>query len=204
VDDNLERYLSTDTLRFIRIKANRLAGRYGFLPDEVEDLQQSLLLDCMRRMGQFNPQRGNPRSFARSIVNHSVATLIELKRAQRRGYNFHHRSLNSPADSADPDSPDLAETISEDEHHDRLGWGSQQFEQKLQIRLDLTKAIVALPADLRLICRLLMAMDHVAQVAAALGISRATLHRRMRIIRAAFAQSGLAEGRHGAIRSIAA
>lgn len=199
MDDDFEHsLLNDDALRFIRIKAKQIAGRYGFQPYEAADIQQSLILDCLERFAHFDPKRGSPRSFIRSVVNHGVANLIESQRARRRGYGVRHSSLNSSFDINDPSSPEIVDIVSDDGNLKKTGRHGPSIEQSLQLKLDVERAITALPDDLRRICRLLMVLDHVAHVATAIGVSRATLHRRMRIIRDAFAQFPLSHDIRGA------
>jgi len=37
-------------LRLVRLKAKQIAGRYGFHKDEFEDIQQTLIAQCLQRM----------------------------------------------------------------------------------------------------------------------------------------------------------
>lgn len=183
MDDDVEQFLNNDILDFIRRKAKQLAGKYGFHRDEIEDIQQCLIVDCLQRVRRFDARRAPRDRFARHVVKHGVARLIESRRAIRRG---HGARLCSLSGRADEDSPNLADLISDDGGIRKGGSASARFEHHLLMRLDVAQTLVALPADLRRICRLLMVLDHAAQVAAAIGISRATLYRRMRIIRAHF------------------
>jgi hypothetical protein len=111
VDDDLERYLNSDDLRFIRFKANQLAGKYGFRSDEIEDIQQSLVLDSLKRFEHFDSRRGSRLTFNRSVVNHAVATLIEARKAAHRGFGVCHVSLTSTSDDNSPNSPAFADFI---------------------------------------------------------------------------------------------
>jgi DNA-directed RNA polymerase specialized sigma24 family protein len=184
VGDDLEPYLTTEILGLIRHKARQLAGKYGFRRDEFEDIHQSLVLDFLERSRRFDSRRGSERSFARSVINHGVATLIEAQNAQGRGHRFHHLSLSAPSDDANPNSPAVVEMISDP---------AQVSAGTLQRRVDVVKAIKALPARLRQVCLLLMVVDRIAQVATIVGISRATLQRRIQLIRKAFTEARLSD-----------
>ncbi len=187
MDDDVKQFLNDDILSYIRRKAKQLAGKYGFHRDEIEDIQQRLILDCLQRVRRFDSRRGPRDCFARHVVKHGVARLIESQRATRRGYGIRLCSLNAGAEA---ESPDLAELISEDGCIPRRGWPPPMAEERLLLRLDVANTVDKLPADLRQICHLLTVMDGVAQVAAVIGISRATLHRRIRLVRSAFEQVG--------------
>jgi RNA polymerase sigma factor (sigma-70 family) len=191
MDDDLEQFPDTATRRFVRTKARQLAGKYGFRTDEIEDIQQSLILECIERLPHFDPQRGSRARFLRGVANHAIANLIESRRARCRGYWVRHGSLSAVSDSESPNARALVEVISNDAYRTRLGIGSRPFDQTLHFELDIARAIDALPADLGRICRLVMALDGLAQVASAIGVSRATLHRRVLVIRAAFSDTSL-------------
>jgi RNA polymerase sigma-70 factor, ECF subfamily len=191
VDDDFEYYLDSETHRFIRMKATQLAGRYGFRRDEREDVQQSLILACVARFRGFDPTKGSWEGFMRAVVNHAIATLIEARRAARRGHSWYHVSAEASSSDDWRNASPLSDSISEDFYRDRMGGGSQPFERILHLRLDVESAVEALPAELKCICRLLMALNHVAQVAVVIGVSRATLHRRVCTIRDAFVTAQL-------------
>jgi RNA polymerase sigma factor (sigma-70 family) len=193
MDDDFERHLDSDTLRFIRRKARQLAGRYGFQRHEAEDIQQSLILDCLERLARFNPQRGSRANFTRLIVKRSVATLIEARRSSTRGFHVRHVSLDSPINRNDSEASEFRDVISQHDCRGRMGRSLNRTEQRLIVKLDVERAIAALPPHLRQICQLLVVFDRIAQVAAVAGVSRATLHRRMRVIRVVFAQMRLSD-----------
>jgi RNA polymerase sigma-70 factor (ECF subfamily) len=187
VDVNCDLNLSADTVEFIRRKARQLAGKYGFSKDEVNDLQQDLTLDYLQRRPHFNELRGSDQGFARSIVRHRVATLIESQKAQRRGYGIRHYSLSTPLDSVCPDSPLFAEIASD----------PSKSVMSLELKIDVSNTIGALPSELRTICLLFMQLEQMTRVGALIGVSRATLHRRMQLIREAFVGGGLHRRRGG-------
>lgn len=175
-------HLAADTLKLIRCKASQLAGRYGFSHDEFEDIQQSLIVDFLERSPLFVERRASQRGFARAIVNHCVATLIESKKAQRRGYGICHVSLSFPLDASSTHSSIVTEMIADP---------SQLSASGLQLRVDVAKTLATLPSELRQICLQLMMAGHMGDLAALIGVSRATLHRRVRTIRAFFQEAQL-------------
>jgi RNA polymerase sigma-70 factor (ECF subfamily) len=191
VDDDFDNHLDPDTLRFIRQKACQIAGRYGFSRDEVDDISQSLIVACIPRFAHFSSSRGSRHHFIRSVVNHAVATLIETRRATRRGHTLCHISVDASSSHDSKDTGTVSNSISEDRYHDRMGGGAKPFERLVHLRLDVEDAIAALPAELERVCRLLMVFNHVAQVAHVIGISRATLYRRVCAIREVFVRAQL-------------
>jgi hypothetical protein len=62
-------------------------------------------------------------------------------------------------------------------------------EAKLNLRLDVERILIRLPAGRVKLCRLLMAGGSAVDVATVVGISRATLYRRLQEIRMAFVEA---------------
>lgn len=191
MDDAFEQILNDQILSFIRRKAKQLAGKYGFCRDSSDDIEQSLVLECLQRVRRFDARRGRPDHFARHLVKHAVAKLIESQRSRRRGCGFRLCSLD--AKLGDDDRLCLADLIPTDGELKTPG-PRPIFEQRMSQRLDVARAIAKLPPDLRRICHLLMVLDDVAQVGSVVGISRATLYRRFQEIRAAFSPRWNPEG----------
>ncbi len=180
--DDLEHQLNTNIRKFIRRKANQLAGKYGFHSDETEDIEQSLVLCYLQGARRFDSRRGSIDHFGRCIIKHGVAKLIQSQRAMRRGFGT--RLCSFSTSRADTALPDLTDLISESRCVIQHGRAWLNFEEHAVLRLDVAKTIETLPADLRGICQLLMVVDCAAQVATLRGISRATLYRRFKMIRA--------------------
>jgi RNA polymerase sigma factor (sigma-70 family) len=179
-----EHFLNNETLGLIRIKANQIAGKYGFHRDEIEDVQQALIVQCLERIGQFDARRSGLRTFVRLVINSGIATMIEAKTARCRDYRL---SLPFVELSSEPTSQTRQERGAQDQKMQSSG----ALERRLILRCDVNRIIASLSVELQQICRLLIAVERVAEVAEAAGISRATLHRRMRTIRDAFVQARL-------------
>lgn len=193
MDDDFERYLDSETLGFIRQKARQLAGRYGFQSHEAEDIQQSLILDCLERLARFNPHRGVRTNFTRFVVKRAVATLIETRQCSSRGFDVCQISLDSPTYKNDAGASGFADVISDDACRSRTARSLNVPEQSMALKIDVDRAIASLRPELRRICFLLVVLDRVAQVANVAGVSRATLHRRMRMIRSAFVEMHISD-----------
>lgn len=193
MDDNRSKKCVDDgTLRFIRYKARQVVSSHGFRPDEFEDVQQALILHCLERMVRFDSRRANARTFARLVICQGIANIIESRRAQCRDYRLCQLSLDSSADNADSIGVEPAEALSTGDRGGLLQRPPLHSEHELLLRWDVERAIAALPRDLQQICHALMALDRLTEVALAIHLSRATLHRRICRIRTALAYAGLA------------
>ena len=144
-------------------------------------------------MVRFDSRRATWQTFSRLVVNRGIATIIESHQARCRDYRLCQFSLSSPIDSEDPNSPELADAVSADDYTSRLSRRSRSAEESLLLPWDVERTLATLSPELRRICRLLMALDHLGEVAKAAGISRASLHRRMRSIRDSLVEAGLCD-----------
>jgi hypothetical protein len=177
--------IDPEIMRLTRFKSRQLAGRYGFLRYDAEDIQHDLLLDYLQRSKSFDSHRCSRRTFAQRIVNNRIATILEARKAACRDYRVRRLSLNERVDA--DDSPEVAEILAAVID---LSNGCP-FEAMLNLRLDVERALARLPAAQAHLCRLLMVCDTCAEAAARAGMSRATLYRNIGRARAVFAQVGL-------------
>ncbi len=174
-------------LRLARLKGRQLAGKYGFARYDEEDIQQDLLLDYLQRASSFDPHRCNRRTFARRVFDNRVATIIEAQKAACRDYRRRRISLDQSPDRLDgPQSPRLDQVLLTVNG----ACGSQSLAARLNRKLDVERTLIRLPVVLLRVCRLLMAGDTAAVVADTAGTSRATVYRRLELVRAAFVKAG--------------
>jgi len=142
---------------------------------------------------RFDSRRSSPQTFARVVINRGIATIVESQTARCRDYRLCHRSLGAPCNSADSRSTELVEIVAEDDIHALTNCRSASFERTLLLKCDVARTVATLPPELQRICRLLMVVDRIAEVAEAAGLSRATVHRRICEIRAVFLRAGLSD-----------
>jgi RNA polymerase sigma-70 factor (ECF subfamily) len=168
-------------IQFSRFKARQLAGKYGFERLDMEDIEQELLLDFIERSRSFDSCRGSSRTFATRIINHRIANILEARKAGYRDYRVVSRM--------DERSPVLGTT------RPTFSWqaGKSRRENTLNLKLDVARTVAGLPEGLRKLCCLLMLSDSAVEVASIAGISRSTLHRRIRRLRSIFNEAGLQE-----------
>jgi len=188
-DEDLHQDINSDILRLTRIKSRQLAGNYGFSAYDAEDIQQDLLLDYLKRARSFNANCSDQRSFARLVIRHGVATLIERRSARRRHARASQTSLDQDRD---------VYSLNADENGavhrrvaDRLIGG--MFEKDVLLQIDIERILIHLPRTLASLCQLLMFCESASEAAAKAGISRATLYRQIHQVRTEFARAGLGE-----------
>lgn len=154
------------------IRASRMVGNYGFTRDDWEDLRQELLLDYVKRLPRFSPDRGDHRGFVLGVLQNRAAKLAARQ--------CRTRSSLQPGPDAD--------------------WTSLPFSDGgLDLRLDIQAVISGLPVHLRILARQLTEMDP-ADVRRQAGKSRSRLYQWIREIRAAFVEAGLVPANQGGAR----
>jgi hypothetical protein len=109
--------------------------------------------------------------------------MVAFQKAGCRDYRRRHRTNSNMAGC--PGSTMFGGAVPVEERR------SASREQHLNLRCDIERVIATLPVELQQICRLLMALDSVAEVASAAGISRTALYRRMGVIRSSFIKARL-------------
>lgn len=177
-------------VKLVRIKSARLAGMYGFNVMDRDDIYQELFLDCLLRLRKFDPAKSSRRGFLHRVVCHRIASLLEAQRAIRRDYRMCRDSLNAPIQFDASESFELGETVSSDDYEARMGRSRLSSRECAEIQIDVATVIATLPAELAGIALVLKSVNAV-EAGRRLGLSRATVYRRISDIRQAFAAAGL-------------
>jgi hypothetical protein len=123
-------------------------------------------------------------------VNNRVATLIERQMADRRDYRACRSSLSDPIEFGVGESVELGDTVSGDDYEARIGRNSVPSRERAELQFDVNRVIANLPAELAAVAILLKFVS-VVDAGHRLGLSRATVYRRISDIRETFAEAGL-------------
>lgn len=175
-------YSGVDTYAafFVAYKAKVLTRMPIFTLDDFEDIQQELMLAYLCAWPEFDPVRGDRRSFIKTVVNTKALMLVRDMERQKRWTGARSMSLSDPLGDGD-NALTLAEVI------DSEGglWGDV-FHAQSQIfaehKMDVGRMLAVMPDDLRQTYRLLS--EHsVSEAAAVLGIPRTTMSSRLKKLR---------------------
>jgi RNA polymerase sigma-70 factor (ECF subfamily) len=158
----------------IRVHARRLAQNGAIPAAGVDDLEQELVLDLLRRLPRFDPHRAALPTFADRVIRHRAITLLEAARAGRREGE---RATVSLEDLLRPRPDDAAEAAL-----DRLApggafWGGvpAPVDDAVGLRRDLERLVLGLPAPLRRCC-VWLADGSIAEAARRSGVPRTSLY----------------------------
>lgn len=177
-------------LRVVRTKAASLIGTYGFTSADRDDIRQELLLDYIVRFRKFNPAKSSRRTFLHRVVRHRVATLVDARRAACRDYRLCQGSLDSSPGVAWSNPIPIGETEPIANGEDLTGRRARSSWVLMELEVDVSKVIATLPLELAAVAVALKSAG-VVEAARRLGLSRATVYRRITQIRELFEMAGL-------------
>jgi RNA polymerase sigma-70 factor (ECF subfamily) len=180
---------SSRVARNIRVSAGRLA-RSGVVPGmDIDDVEQDLRLDLIRRAGKFDPSKASFDTFADRVITHRVADLAKpthAKAAERCTL-----SLDEPiGGSDDEEGLCLSEVLPESSALHPADEFSLTHGRDL--RRDVSRLFTQLPPAARSVAAALCS-GPVTEAARSLGLHRSTVYQHIASIRNAAAALGLQE-----------
>jgi RNA polymerase sigma-70 factor (ECF subfamily) len=183
--DGIDKY----AVDLIRHKVRQLVGKTRFTEDDRPDLEQELIIDLLLRMRYFNPAKAKKTTFMARIVERRIATILEARFAQCRDWRLCQISLNEPLDNGEGDTAEWIDFL------DSEGSLISEIREPrahlaYEIRMDLNRAMVSLPEELRDLYERLR-RNTMAEIARDIGIPRSTLYDRLSKLRNAFREAGL-------------
>jgi len=165
-------------------RARVVAFSAGFPSHQIEDLQQELILDLLRRASNFDPSRGELTGFVRGVMWHRGAVLINRRRRLAR------REILA-GDIATPDTEAPEVNVIDAHHHVDPTAG-------FHMSIDVRRVISNMPTELRLLANLLTELP-VRDIAKATGKSRSGIYKQILRIRKEFVRAGLNPYRSGGL-----
>jgi RNA polymerase sigma-70 factor (ECF subfamily) len=124
-------------------KARKLVGRFGFMENDVPDIEQELLLALVKKLPHFDPRIARETTFIMRVVESKIADIIAHRQAGCRDWRQRGLSLNIPVVKSGVGVSDLVETLASENSSD------------LYLSLDIAEFIEQLPPELAELCELL-------------------------------------------------
>jgi RNA polymerase sigma factor (sigma-70 family) len=175
----------------IKQHARQLIRKPGFAADDLPDVRQDLSIHLWEQLPKFDPARGKLTTFIDRVVAHKAADLLEARQAACRGCRLRIDSLSDTGPDDDGEEACLEERAEVDALRSQQGLSQDPFEQRVQLRVDLLRALARLTPDQADLCRRLLEGATLSGAATDLGVSRGTLYESVHQIRAIFADAGL-------------
>lgn len=177
----------------IRHKAWQLIGKYGFTLDDYDDLQQEMMLDLLRRIGRYDPDKAGLNTFVSRIVDRKISNLIRHQRQEKRDYRLQVLPLDAQVEDQDGQPRGLDEIVSQDAYDSEVGRHDLPEAARSDLKIDISQALDELPAELLDLARRLQTRT-VAEIARELAVPRSTLYEKgIARLRKIFEDKGLRE-----------
>src|SRR5262249_7860177 len=154
-----------------------------------EDWQQELCYRLLQRLPAFDPQRGDFRAFAASVIKRAVANILRALRAEKRRHQ-QTASLNVPVGAGDEGSIELTDTIDQPQQDPARGRRLRSAGERAQLGSDVRAVLARLPANLRRVAECLT-RGTVSEIARELGVPRTTVSAWVCRLRPYFERAGL-------------
>jgi RNA polymerase sigma factor (sigma-70 family) len=139
---------------YVRKKVRQIVGKAGFRTQDREDLKQELTRQLLLRLQSFDPQKGSPGAFLKTVGSRIVANLLRDQHARKRDRRL-TQSLHVLVPSEDKTLVELAQTISRHEQDARLRQQSRSEQEAAELAMDVRDILARLPPRLRFLAELL-------------------------------------------------
>jgi hypothetical protein len=158
--------VNTQAVSNIRFHARRLALTNAVPWMELEDFEQDLVLDLLRRQRAFDPSRASFATFADRVIEHRVAALTAptLRLAAEREMV----SLSASVPDEDGEEQPIVALLADNQ-------GRHAVDDQCCLKSDVARFFASLPAALQRCCLVLMS-DNVSAASRTAGLHRSTVY----------------------------
>lgn len=174
-------------LRLVRAKVEQFLGRSPRLADARDDLVQRSLLRVLMRPGQLDLDRPGASTYVGRIVE---STFIDGRRRELAEARALHARAVAAGRSVSNGGPGEHSRETGSSQDGRSVRRARHLRDKADLAMDLDSVIDELPPDKRRLFHRLK-VETAAEAAAAEGVCRGTIYRRMRAVRQQFEDAGL-------------
>ncbi|MBC2595650.1 sigma-70 family RNA polymerase sigma factor [Ruficoccus amylovorans] len=167
----------------VRSKSQRLIGRYGIRPEDLDDLHQEWIVRVIQTPEYAN--RDHPRftTYIGRIIDRLLIAEIRRRESEKRSYALEAYSLDDYLDQSEAEQT-RQELVCEEDYLSAFGNRFTDLRETVANRQDVAAFLAELPSDLRSLALFLRdnPIEHYSHV---VGISRATAFRRLQKLRQA-------------------
>jgi DNA-directed RNA polymerase specialized sigma24 family protein len=170
------------------LHADRLARRYKLQPADRDDAFQEIALDGWRRLGCYQARRGDLEAFLGMVTLHQTRKIDARLRRRRHVAEV---SLDAPLGTDEAGVQlTLADSLTDDDGLPALLGNVLDGHARVDMFLDLSRAIRRLPAEMRRLCACL-AHEAPGIARRSCGLSNTGMYRRIEELRLYFRSFGL-------------
>ncbi len=170
-------------------KARQVVGKVPAL-GEVEDIQQDLIEDVLRRLPKFDDGRATVKTFVCRIINHKIADLLERHEAACRGRGDARESLDDWVRDETGAWVRRDTTVDASQRHAHLRVCERNDHEQRELELDIASVMGSLSPQQRDVCAMLRTKTP-TEIARQTGLPRSAIYKHIAAIRAAFIKAGL-------------
>lgn len=170
-------------------KARQVVSKVPSL-GEVEDVQQDLIEDVLRRLPKFDGDRAGVKTFVSRIINNKIADLLKSHGAACRGNGCTKESLDDWVRDETGTWVRRDTTVDASRSRAHLGVCERNDHEQRELEMDVASVMASLPPEQRGVCAMLRTKTP-NEIARETGMSRSVIYKHIATIRAAFTKAGL-------------
>jgi DNA-directed RNA polymerase specialized sigma24 family protein len=169
------------------LQADRLARRSDLQPADRDDAFQEIALDAWRRLKNYQASRGELEAFLGVVTLNQARKIDARVRRRRRTVEV---SLDTPiATGSDGAAPSVSDSLSEDDSLLALLGNRVNGHARVELILDLSRAMAWLPPRARWLC-ICLAHEPPAVACSLCGLSNTGMYRQIEALRLHFLALG--------------
>ncbi|MDH4201381.1 MAG: hypothetical protein OEV87_00610 [Phycisphaerae bacterium] len=165
----------------IEILAKELIGKCGITPDDLEDIEQEMMIDLLRRLGNYDRSKAKLTTFIKRVLERKIANILRQRCTEKEFLNRSCLSLEKSIQSYDTPGEHitLGDTVTT-EYYDKTVRGKMRSrEDERQLVFDVRQIVAVFPDELRIACEHLLSGKSVSETANLVGIKRSTFYEKV-------------------------
>lgn len=183
----------TELIQYItkrtHFKARQIVRKCSAL-GAVEDVQQDLIMDVLRRLPKFDSSRAGIKTFVCRLIDFKIASLLKSKDAACRGNGCIESSLDDWTHDENGAWAQRGETIDESRGRAHLGAAPRSDQEQRSLEIDIAVVVATLSPEQRELCERLKTQTP-TEISRDTGMSRSAIYQRVVAIRAIFVAAKL-------------
>jgi RNA polymerase sigma-70 factor (ECF subfamily) len=188
---NYEGFFQSWEIAIAKKSVNQFREKYTYLKRvEFNDLLQEVLIHWYLNKDKYDSNRdASINTFMAKIVENKLTDILREVKTDKRTLNYQTISLDQPLDD-DENCSTLSDLVSEDDILSRSNTLSPFL--KIQLKVDLSRALLKLNSRQKKICNLILSEDlNVSELSLCLNTPRTTIFDEIKRIRKIFEKEQL-------------